>query len=88
VPSDADDPGGATESKVWLIEGETDQQWAPAYAVDGPLGGSWVYTVHDPRAPLTVRGNEIDGEVVYAFTVEGGRPTLRVVDDGSADQGR
>ncbi|MEK7423983.1 MAG: hypothetical protein AAB131_09110 [Actinomycetota bacterium] len=57
--------------------------YAAAYAVDGPLADCWVHTVHDPLVALTVGGNNIDGEVVYRFSVEEGRPTLRLASDAS-----
>lgn len=65
-----------------------DLDWAPAYVVDGPLGGAWVFTVHDSQVPLTFRRTETDGDVVYDFTVEGGRPTLRLRRAENDDQSR
>ena len=55
--------------------------YAPAFAVDGPLANCWVHTVHDPSVPLKVAGNEVVGEVVYRFSIEAGRPTLRLATD-------
>jgi hypothetical protein len=58
--------------------------YAPAFAVDGPLADCWVHTVHDPSGPLTVSGNEMVSEVVYRFSVEEGLSTLRLATDASA----
>eukprot|EP01041_Mallomonas_annulata_P036309 gene36309-59388_t len=55
--------------------------YALAFAVDGPLANCWVHTVHDPSVPLKVAGNEVVGEVVYRFSIEAGRPTLRLATD-------
>ena len=57
--------------------------FAPAFAVDGPLADTWVYTIHDPLVPLVVGGTEIVGEIIYMFSVEDGRPTLRLKTDTS-----